>query len=108
VGGAPKNGKTWFLGWLAGEIATPGKVVMFVEEEGAKETLRERLQPFTQPGASIYVSHRKGWKLDDERSVNQLIQELKATGAHVLILDPLNQLHVQRKIGDVPAEVIQA
>src|SRR5207248_3636834 len=44
VGGAPKHGKTWFLGWLAGEVSAAGKTVMFVEEEGSKETLRERLQ----------------------------------------------------------------
>jgi hypothetical protein len=109
IDGPPKIGKTWFLGWLAGEIAAKGHTVMFIEEEGSKETLRERLQPFTRPGAGIHISHRKGWKLDDERSLNRLIEEIKAAGASVLILDPLNQLHSHlRKIGDVPAEVILA
>jgi KaiC/GvpD/RAD55 family RecA-like ATPase len=109
VTGATKHGKTWFLGWLAGQIAAQGRTVLFIEEEGAKETLRERLQPFKSPGARIHVSHRKGWKLDDERSVNRLIEEIRAARAQVVILDPLNQLHSHaRKIGEVPAEVIQA
>jgi len=109
VDGPPKIGKTWFLGWLAGGIAALGHTVLFVEEEGSKETLRERLQPFKRPGARIHVAHRKGFKLDDDRSLNRLIEEIKAAGAGVVILDPLNQLHHHlRKIGDVPAEVILA
>jgi KaiC/GvpD/RAD55 family RecA-like ATPase len=111
VGGATKNGKTWFLGWLAGQIASAGKTVLFVEEEGPKETLRERLQPFLPPEAMAYlhVAHRKGFKLDDAASVNRLIGEIKKVVARVLVLDPLNQLHRHmRQIGEVPAEVIQA
>jgi hypothetical protein len=109
VGGAPKGGKTLFVAWLACEIAASGKCVMFVEEEGAKETLRERLQPFLTAGARLHVAHRKGFRLDDERSLSRLIEEIRAAGAHVLILDPLNQLHAHvRQIGDVPAEAVQA
>jgi KaiC/GvpD/RAD55 family RecA-like ATPase len=107
VSGANKHGKTWFMGYLAGECAARGLTVMFVEEEGSAETTRDRLQPFVRDGARLHISHRKGWRLDDERSVNRLIEEIKAVGAQVLCADPANMLHAHmRGNGEVPAEVL--
>jgi AAA domain len=109
VGGAPKSGKTWFLSWLACKISEAGRTVMFVEEEGAPETLRARLAPFLQPDSRIMVAHRRGVRLDDVVCVSTLVEALKASAADVLFLDPLTLLHSHnRQIGEVPAEVIQA
>src|SRR2546426_6035838 len=58
VGGAPKAGKTWFAGFIIGEALSAGHNVLIVEKEGAKEALKQRLEPFLRPDAkgSLFVS----------------------------------------------------
>jgi len=111
IGGAPKHCKTWFAGFIAGEAMNAGHNVLFVEKEGSKETLKERLEPFLRPGAkgSLFVSHRKPFMLDNPNSVLWLIAEVKLRKAAVLVLDPLHYFHSHsRQPGDVPFEVISA
>jgi hypothetical protein len=98
---APKAGKTWFAAWIATKVAKAGHVVLLVEEEGAATILRQRLQPFVRDPATLdgrlFIAHRKGWRLDDDRSVNNLIAQAKSTHAQLVILDPLIQLHGQNE-----------
>ena len=96
VVGAPKSGKTWFVAWLSATAAAAGKRVVFVEEEGAAEVLRDRLSPFVQPDPKAFndnlrVAFRKGVRLDDPAVVEALIAECK--DVDVLVLDPFVSLH---------------
>jgi len=95
IQGAPKSGKTFFAAWLTATIAQTRRVV-FAEEEGAKEVLRDRLKPFLQPSPEQYngrlrIIFRKRVRLDVETSVNALIEA--CYGADVLVLDPFAALH---------------
>ena len=95
---APKGGKTFFCGWLAADTAAKGMPVLFVEEEGTREVLRQRLTPFLGSDPSLYpknlhIAWREGFRLDNAADVNRLIAAVKAKGAALLILDPLVQLH---------------
>ena len=95
VQGAPKSGKTFFVSWLTAVIAKTKRCV-FVEEEGAKEVLRDRLKPFLQPSPQEYndtlrIIYRKRVRLDVDNSVQALIEACH--GAAVLVLDPFAALH---------------
>lgn len=95
VQGAPKSGKTFFVSWLTAVIAKDKRCV-FVEEEGAKEVLRDRLKPFLQPSPRDYnntlrIIYRKRVRLDVDDSVKALIEACH--GASVLVLDPFAALH---------------
>lgn len=111
IGGPTKSGKTWFAAWLTCGIVAAGMRVLFVEEEGPKETLAERFAPFLRKEfhPRIHILHRKGYLLDDASSVDRLIAEMEGLQANVLVLDPLNKLHRHiRQNGEVPAEAIQS
>ena len=93
--GAPKSGKTFFTAWMAAVIAAKVRVV-FVEEEGAREVLRDRLSPFLQPDPRLYndslrIIYRRNVKLDSEASIRALVQACE--GAACLVLDPFVALH---------------
>lgn len=96
IQGAPKSGKTFFASWLTATLVASGKKVVFVEEEGAKEMLRDRLAPFLQPDPRVFndllrIIFRKNVKLDVDTSVRALIEA--CAGADVLVLDPFASLH---------------
>jgi len=98
ISAAPKAGKTFFAAWLAQEVAAKGGPVLFVEEEGPREVLKERFAPFIGNDAAAYksslrIAHRKGFRLDDQRWVDLLISDAKAIGAVLIVLDPAVQLH---------------
>lgn len=101
VQGAPKSGKTWFVAWCAARVALDGHNVLFVEEEGAREVLRDRLKPFLSDPASVndmlHVAFRKRFRLDSQKSVEALIDEVRRTGARLLVLDPFIGLHSKRE-----------
>lgn len=101
VQGAPKCGKTWLVAWIAACVAARGGRVLFVEEEGAAEVLRDRLRPFVGDGAAhnsnLLVAFRKRIKLDLTKSVEALIAEVRRTGAALVVLDPFIALHSKRE-----------
>jgi len=97
--GAPKSGKTWFAAYLAATVASLRKgPVVFVEEEGSKEVLRDRLKPFIGAVPSDMNDHlrivfRKGIRLDSPHWIETLAGE--CAGAALIVLDPLAALHGQ-------------
>jgi len=96
--GAPKSGKTWLVAWFAAAAAAANLKVIFVEEEGAREVLRDRLAPFLQPDPSKFndalrIAYRKGIRLDDEKSLRRLIDACR--NVDLLVLDPWVALHGQ-------------
>jgi hypothetical protein len=98
VSGPPKQGKTFFVSWIASELSAQGKAIMFVEEEGPAEILRDRFAPFIgheweRHRDTLLISHRKGFRLDDPRKVDSLIAHAKAAGAAVIIIDPSDKVH---------------
>ena len=100
VQGAPKAGKTWFAAWLAAMCARAGHKVAFVEEESAKEVLRDRLRPFLQPEASAFndqlrIIFKKRIRLDDPATLELLIKACQ--GCAVIVLDPFVRLHRKRE-----------
>lgn len=101
VQGAPKCGKTWLVAWIAVCVALAGKKVLFVEEEGARETLRDRLKPFVRdPKAlrgKLLVVFRKRIRLDQQKSLDSLIAEVRRTCARLLVLDPFIALHGRKE-----------
>jgi len=67
---------------------------VFIEEEGSREALRDRLAPFLgddASGARLDIAWRKGVRLDDPASLSRLITACK--GAALVVLDPLVELH---------------
>lgn len=99
VQGAPKAGKTWFAAWLAATVARQYRVV-FVEEESAREVLRDRLKPFLHPDAEAFnerlrVIFKKRIRLDNEALLASLIAE--SQGADLIVLDPFVRLHSKRE-----------
>lgn len=113
VQGAPKCGKTWLVAWIAVCVALAGKKVLFVEEEGARETLRDRLKPFVRdPKAlrgKLLVVFRKRIRLDQQKSLDALIAEVRRTCARLLVLDPFIALHGRKeKDEDEMAVVLSA
>ena len=112
IQGAPKSGKTWLAAWITSKVAQNAKV-LFVEEEGAAEVLRDRLKPFVGDGkilnGNLLVAFRKRIKLDLTKSVDALIAEVKRTGAVLVVLDPFIALHSKReKESDEMAMVLDA
>lgn len=101
VQGAPKGGKTLLVVWIAVCIALSGKKVLFVEEEGARETLRDRLKPFLPDTRAVRgklkIVFRKRIRLDKQESVDALIAEIRRTCARLLVLDPFVALHTKRE-----------
>jgi KaiC/GvpD/RAD55 family RecA-like ATPase len=101
VQGAPKSGKTWFVAYCAVRVALDAHHVLFVEEEGAREVLRDRLKPFIRNMAEIneflHISFRKRFRLDSQESVDSLIDEIRRTNARLLVLDPFIGLHGKRE-----------
>ncbi len=97
--GAPKAGKTWFAAYLAAEVARNHRVV-FVEEESAKEVLRDRLKPFLGSNPEEFddrlrVIFKKRIRLDVERTLRELIKA--SQGAQLIVLDPFVRLHSKRE-----------
>src|SRR5947209_2324850 len=97
VSGPPKQGKTFFVGWVASELSSKGKAVLFVEEEGPAEILRDRFAPFIGHDweahrKTLLVAHRRGFRLDDPKKVDALIAHAKAVGASAIIIDPADKV----------------
>ncbi len=98
ITGPQKQGKTFFAAWLVSELSAKGKVSLFVEEEGPAEILRDQFAPFIgheweKHEGMLFVSHRRGFRLDDPRKVDALIDHAKGVGASVIILDPADKVH---------------
>jgi hypothetical protein len=98
VSAAPKAGKTFFAAWLATEVADHGGRVLFVEEEGPRETMRDRFSPFLSQTldkykGKLWVAHRKGIHLDDQRWISKIVADSNAVNATLVVLDPAFELH---------------
>lgn len=95
--GPPKSGKTWLAAWWAASCAARGLPVLFVEEEGAREILRDRLQPFMPKpedfNATLRVSFRNRLRLDSRASVEKIVVDAVQHKAQVIFLDPFVALH---------------
>jgi len=110
IQGAPKSGKTWLAAWIAVAVAQTQEV-LFVEEEGAPETLRDRLKPFLPDPTAVklHVMFRKRTKLDVTSSIDGLIAETLRISATLVVLDPFIALHSKReKESDEMAMVLDA
>jgi hypothetical protein len=114
VMGPPKSGKTWFVAWLAAEVAARrvGRVHI-VEEEGSREVLRDRLKPFLGSDPRVHndmlrISFRRRVCLDQPGWVERLATDCQ--GAALIVLDPFIALHAldendQSQIGRVLANI---
>lgn len=113
IQGAPKSGKTLLVAWITVCVALAGKKVLFVEEEGARETLRDRLKPFVPDPkllrGKLFIMFRKRVRLDKQKSVDALIAEVRRTCARLLVLDPFIAMHTRKeKDEDEMAGVLSA
>jgi KaiC/GvpD/RAD55 family RecA-like ATPase len=101
IQGAPKSGKTLLVAWITVCVALAGKKVLFVEEEGARETLRDRLKPFVPDPkllrGKLFIMFRKRVRLDKQKSVDALIAEVRRTCARLLVLDPFIAMHARKE-----------
>lgn len=108
LAGPPKVGKSLLLSQVA--LAVAGRVgavlgrealdgpALLVIEEGSSEGVSYRLRRQAEAlgvGADVplAVALRQRVRLDDPRSVAALRETVRATGARLVALDPLNRLH---------------
>lgn len=89
----PNAGKTWLALVIAKTASHAGRSVLFIEEEGSRRKLGERLQSMAFPeGAPLRIAHLAGLKLDDARVRAELVGLLEQESAPVMVLDPLTSL----------------
>ena len=85
----PNAGKTWLALAIAKSACGAGRPVFFVEEEGSRRKLGERLVSMSFPdGSNVQISHLAGLKLDALGVRKQLAAKLKGANAPVMVLDP--------------------
>lgn len=90
---APNAGKTWLALLILKTAAALGRSCFLVEEEGGLRALANRMRTLGLQGLpTISVAHLRGVSLDDRKMVKLLCDELAATDAPVLVLDPLNSV----------------
>lgn len=88
----PNAGKTYLALVIAKTAAALGRKVFIVEEEGGIRAFSSRIDNLAFPAdAPVFIAHQRGVKLDT-RMLKRLSDELAATEAPVLILDPLSAL----------------
>lgn len=89
----PNAGKTWLALAIAKAASAVGRPVLFIEEEGSRRKLGERLQSMAFPsGTPFHISHLAGLKVDEPRVRQHLVTMLKQATAPVMVLDPMTSL----------------
>lgn len=106
--GPPKTYKTWLILNLARSItqrmpfldidewtpASNGKVLL-VEEEGSRQRLGKRMIEIGLISEDLYVIHKRGMRLDEDESFEQLRRTVMRLQPDAVILDPYASLHSQ-------------
>ncbi|MBE2252392.1 MAG: AAA family ATPase [Myxococcus sp.] len=89
----PNAGKTWLALAIAKAACGAGRPVFFIEEEGSRRKLGERLELMGMPaGASFQISHLGGLRLDEAPTLKALVEKLKDAQRPMMVLDPLTSL----------------
>jgi len=110
MGGAAKIGKTFLLLDLAHNLATGGSLwgrteykvetpvpTLYMEQEVGEIEFQRRVKnryetlKHPPPGNLFYTSRLKGFFLDTNEGQKILMNEIKATGAQVVIIDPVSR-----------------
>lgn len=110
LGGLPKGRKTWialnmiyamvyeenFLG-IPKFKGRPGYKIWFIEEEGSKRKFKKRLKKvFPDIKAikdSVIITHRQGYKFDNEDDMNFIKKMVEEKGIDLIIGDPFQRLN---------------
>lgn len=109
IGGEQKSMKTYFCMFMLHDLIqgkplfgikelTPPKPVkvMLIEEEGGKDALAQRIRDAISPvdTENIRYGHKLGLKLDNKLHFEELEAEIKTFNPDLLVLDPLQRLHL--------------
>lgn len=90
---APGAGKTFLALIIAKKAAETGRHSLLVLEEGRPRSMFDRFSALAfPPDAPVFIAHRKGVQLEDEKVRAQIAEMLRTHEAPVLVLDPFSSL----------------